>query len=504
MLGMAASPIVLPFTHRAHPHLYEMNTWAWLEELSLKYNKRLTLRDVPDSEWDELARLGFDFIWLMGVWERSPAGRRFFQSDPASFPSFDQALPGWRLSQIVGSPYSIRRYLPDTRIGSFSDLDQVRETLHARRMSLILDFVPNHTAPDNPWTSQHAEFYVQGSQDDFRRDPSAFYLADSPGEPTLLAHGRDPYFPPWRDVVQLNYFEPAARTAMLIELREIAKHCDGVRCDMAMLVFNDIFARTWGPLLIGRKPPAHEFWADAVAAIPNFLWLAEVYWNCEGQCHDLGFNFTYDKGLYDALRDGRIGEIHERLSADISLQSRAARFLENHDEPRSAAIFGAGTRESFATLVATLPGMRFYHHGQLDGRKIHLPIPLAAAASEISDIETRVFYERILNLSNEPAFHFGQWNLLEVNSAGDDTFRNLVAYQWLHNDVRKVVIVNLSSSSSQARVRFREGIATAGQYVFLDQLHDVRYPRDGNEIAQQGLYIHLDPYRAHLFEVSSL
>ena len=499
------APLIAPAVQsRPHPHLYEINTWAWLEELSAKLGRKIALRDVPDSEWDAFAGLGFDFLWLMGVWERSPASRHYFQTDAASFPSFDRALPGWKLSHIVGSPYSIRRYQPDPRIGSWADLDQAREKLRARRIGLILDFVANHTAPDHPWASTHPEYYVRGTQDDFRRDPSAFCLIETSGEPSILAHARDPYFPPWRDVVQLNYFEPSARAAILGELREIAKHCDGVRCDMAMLVFNDIFARTWGSLLAGRKPPATEFWTEAIASVPNFLWLAEVYWNCEGQCHDFGFHFTYDKGLYDALRDGHISEIQERLRGSLKTQTGAARFLENHDEARSAAVFGAAKREAVATLVATLPGMRFYHHGQLDGAKIQLPVPLAFAAPEPTDIETRAFYERLLKLSNEPAFHTGQWKLLEVNSAGDDTFRNLVAYQWLAKDSQKVVIVNLAGTVSQARIRFAEGISSSRQHYFLDQLHDVRYPRDGAEITRQGLYVRLDAYRAHLFDVTPI
>lgn len=497
-----SAPPTPPLSLRPHPHLYEINTWAWLEELSANLGRKITLRDVPDSEWDNFSRLGFDLIWLMGVWERSPAGRHFFQTDAASFPSFDRALPGWKLSHIVGSPYSVRRYQPDPRIGSWADLDQVREKLRSRRIGLILDFVPNHTAPDHPWTSSHPENYIRGALDDFRRDPSAFSLLDSDAEPILLAHGRDPYFPPWRDVVQLDYFEPAARAAMLGELREISRHCDGVRCDMAMLVFNDIFARTWASLLAGRKPPAREFWDEAIASIPNFLWLAEVYWNCEGQCHDFGFQFTYDKGLYDALREGRIAEVQERLRASPESQTGATRFLENHDEARSAAVFGAAKREAVATLISTLPGMRFYHHGQLDGRKIQLPMPLAFAAPEPVDIETRAFYQRLLNLSNEPVFHSGQWKLLETSSAGDDSSRNLVAYQWLAKGARKVVVVNLASATSQARIRFPDGISPSRQYTFLDQLHDIRYPRDGAEISSQGLYVRLDPFRAHLFDVT--
>ena len=499
---MSAANKYSAFAYRPHPHLYEINTWAWLEELSAKLRRKIGLRDVPDSEWDSISSLGFDFVWLMGVWERSPLGRRFFQTDSPSFPGFDAALPGWKLSQIVGSPYSVYRYQPDPRIGSWADLDFVRARLRERHIGLILDFVANHTAPDHPWTTSHPEYYIRGSQDNFRQNPSDFYLVETKSEPDLLAHGRDPYFPPWRDVVQLNYFEPAARAALIGELREVAKHCDGVRCDMAMLVLNDIFARTWGPLLAGYKPPPREFWTEAIAAVPEFVWLAEVYWNCEAPCQALGIQFTYDKGLYDALRDGDIAEVHARLSADVASQGHTARFLENHDEARSAAAFGSAKREAFGTLIATLPGMRFYHHGQLDGRKIHLPIPLAMAAPEAPDVETRAFYERILKLSNESVFHSGQWQLLEIQTAGDDTFRNLVAYQWLAKDAWKFVIVNLSDTESQARVRFPAGISPSQQYVFADQLHDVQYLRAGEEIVQSGLYVRLDPYRAHLFDIA--
>jgi Alpha amylase, catalytic domain len=500
---MPAPATPASLAYRPHPHLYEINTWAWLEELSAKYGRRIALRDVPPAEWDEIARLGFDFVWLMGVWERSPVGRRYFQLDPPSFPGFDQALPGWKLSQIVGSPYSVRQYQPDPHIGSWADLDYAREQLRSRRIGLILDFVANHTAPDHPWASAHPEYFIRGTQEDFRRDPSAFFLQETAGEPILFAHGRDPYFPAWRDVVQLDYFEPAARAALIAELREMSKHCDGVRCDMAMLVLNDIFARTWGPLLAGRKSPPGEFWSEAITALPReFVWLAEVYWNCEAPIQSLGFQFTYDKGLYDALHDGHIDEVHTRLAADIAAQSHAARFLENHDEARAAATFGAAKLEAFATLIATLPGMRFYHHGQLDGRKIHLPIPLAVAAPEKPDTATRAFYERILKFADEPVFHSGQWKLLEVSSAGDDTFRNLVAYQWLSNNARKIVAVNLAAATSQGRVRIAEGISASQQYTFLDQLHDVPYPRAGAEIAESGLYIRLDPFCAHLFAVT--
>jgi glycosidase len=107
---------------------------------------------------------------------------------------------------------------------------------------LILDFVPNHVAPDHPWTTGTPKLFVQGTSADRDLDPAS--LVEVGGR--VLANGRDPYFPAWPDVVQLNAFNPALRLAAVETVRSIADQCDGVRCDMAMCVMNDVFARTWG------------------------------------------------------------------------------------------------------------------------------------------------------------------------------------------------------------------------------------------------------------------
>jgi len=279
--------------YRPHPHLYEINTWVWLEHLSRRAGRQVTLGGVPDAEWDALRRLGFDFIWLMGVWERSPESARLQRSDPSLSPQFDQALPGWRPEQVVGSPYAVRRYQPDPRIGTSNDLDGVREKLRARGMRLILDFVPNHTALDHPWVEAHPEYYIRGSMEDPRNEPDAFFALPSGASADFsIARGKDPYFPPWRDVAQLNLFHPGARAALLDELREIARHCDGVRCDMAMLILNDVFATTWSRFLDGVAAPGKEFWTLAVEALPDFVWLAEAYWRLEQRLQGLGLTFT--------------------------------------------------------------------------------------------------------------------------------------------------------------------------------------------------------------------
>lgn len=490
------------FSLRSHPHLYEINTWAWLEQLSMRLGRTVKLADVPDAEWDSLARLGFDIVWLMGVWQRSPESRRIALGDAENFPLYDRALPGWRSEDVISSPYAVAQYVPDPRIGTWDALDAVREKLHARGMALFLDFVGNHTALDHPWTREHPEFYVQGTEDNFRTGSASFYRIETPGGARYLALARDPYFPPWKDAAQLNHFEPRMRAAQLADLRTIALHCDGVRCDMAMLHLHDIFEKLWGHLLNGARPLAQEFWSEAHAAVPGLVLLAEAYWGTEQRLLDLGFSFVYDKGLYDAVRDIRIPEVHERLAAGIGYQSCLARFLENHDEGRCATVFGKERLFSVGTLMGTLPGMRFYHQGELEGCTTYLPITLRIGAPVPPDPASAAFFEKILRVTEEDVFHRGAWNLLPVMPEGDATSANLVAYEWRSEKQWKVVAVNLSGIASEGRIHFGDRPLPAQQYVFYDELNEVRYSRSADELRTVGLFVRRDGFGAHLFDVS--
>ncbi len=489
------------FSLRPHPHLYEINTWTWLEQLSARLGRTVRLKDVPDSEWDALAQKGFDIVWLMGVWQRSPESRRVALADPANPPQYDRALPGWKPEDVVASPYAVAQYVPDPRIGGWDAVDRAREKLHARGMALFLDFVGNHTALDHPWVREHPEFYVQGTQQDFQRDSASFYAAKTSVGMAYIAFGRDGYFPPWKDTAQLNYFQPQLRAAQLAELRSIANHCDGVRCDMAMLQLNDIFARVWTPLLGGAQPPKSEFWTDAHAAAPSLILLAEAYWGTEPRLLDLGFSFVYDKGLYDAVRDLRVAEVHTRVEAPISFQSCQARYLENHDEARCASVFW----EKFpaaGVLMGTLPGLRFYHQGELEGRRNFLPITLRIAANEPPNPPAAAFFENILRITADDTFHHGQWSILPVTSNGDETSANLVAYEWRSEKAWKAIVVNLSAGASQGRVHFGDRVSPGQTYIFYDELDDVRYSRGGDEIVNLGLFVRRDAFQAHVFDVT--
>ena len=490
------------FRFRPHPHLYEINTWAWLEQLSARAGRLLKLEDLPDTEWDMLANRGFDIVWLMGIWQRSAEARRVALNSPKATAAYNAALPGWKPSDVVGSPYSVAAYVPDPRIGTFGSIDAVREKLHARGMALFLDFVGNHTALDHAWTREHPEFYMQATEEDFQKDPSSFYRIDTSNGARYLAFGRDPYFPPWTDVAQLNHFSPAMRAALIDELRTIANHCDGVRCDMAMLQLADIFEKIWSRFLGSRQPPKEQFWKEGHSAAPGLILLAEAYWGTERRLLDLGFSFVYDKGVYDCLRDRNMDCIHSRLTEPLNYQDHLVRFLENHDEGRCASVFGKERLASVGTFMATLPGMRFYHQGQLEGFRTHLPIQLRIGSDQTIDRETLAFSEKILRITKEDVFHKGKWSVLPITPEGDGSSSNLVVFEWRWKKSWKLIAANLANHASQGRIHFGDRPFAAKEYAFYDELHDVRYVRSRDELRSLGLFVRREACEAHLFDIT--
>jgi hypothetical protein len=490
---------------RKHPHLLQINTWVWLERLSRQAGRPVQLGDVADEHWDRLQGQGFDLVYLLGVWQRSSAGRRLFRTDAKAFAGFDAALPAWTVENIVGSPFSITAYAPDARIGDWDQIDAVRDRLAARGMGLILDFIPNHVGPDHPWVTDAPDRLICGRLADFKRDPSAFILVEpQDGAPYFVARGRDPYFAPWADTAQIDHFSPAARTAMIESLRSIAAHCDGLRCDMAMLVLNDVFAKTWSHLLDGRPVPATEFWSDAVGALPkDFIWIAEAYWGLEAPLQALGFSYTYDKCLYDDLLAADAGRTRAHLGGDSAAQSRMARFIENHDEPRACAHFGRDRVPGLTAVIATLPGLRFFHDGQFEGRRIHVPMPLDRAADEPADAALQAICARILRLADDPVFHDGTWSPAPVEPAGDGTSGQLIAYHWRLDDAFRLLVLNVNGAAAQGRVMIAGEVASGVSYAFNDLLNDAIYVRDGEELVERGIYVRLDGFAAHVFCVTA-
>ena len=390
------------------PYVYEINTWPWLNQLSVEAGRSIDLSTVPDERWAALADAGFDAVWLMGVWARSPAGSAIALDNEELVESFQAVLPDYRPEDVVGSPYCVRDYEVDPRLGGRDGLARARAALARHGLGLILDFVPNHVAPDHLWTRTNPELFVRGSSQELEDDPGSFVAIDG----SVLARGRDPYFPAWPDVVQLNAFAPALRTTVIATLRDIAEQCDGVRCDMAMLMMNDVFSRTWGARV--GAPPADDYWPTVIPAVrdahPGFRFIAEAYWDLEWALQQQGFDFCYDKRLYDRLVAGEVGQIRPHLSADRHYQQRLVRFIENHDEPRAAAVFDDRRQRAAAVATLTQTGARLVHDGQFDGRKVRLPVFLGRYPDEPTDRELSAFYQtpaRGIEGSHLPHRHLG-------------------------------------------------------------------------------------------------
>ena len=249
-----------------YPSLYQINTRVWLRELADTLGRPATLADIPGEFLDQIASLGFDYVWFLGLWQTGQAGRQVSLSHPEWLQEFQATLPGFTEADVSGSPFAVTGYTLHQDFGPEADLISLKERLRKRKLKLLVDFVPNHSAPDHPWVQAHPEFYIQGSEADLEREPHNYRRLETPSGPIILAYGRDPYFAGWPDTFQLNYRHPGLREAMAQELLKLAGLADGVRCDMAMLILPEVFQRTWGDrslptdgsppwtILSGRRP----------------------------------------------------------------------------------------------------------------------------------------------------------------------------------------------------------------------------------------------------------
>jgi hypothetical protein len=485
-----------------HPFIYEINTWVWLDELGRRAGAQVDLASVPAAEWDAIAALGFDAVWLMGVWERSPAGIAIALENEGLLEDFRRALPDVTPEDVVGSPYCIRDYTVDAHLGGPAGLAAARTALAERGVGLILDFVPNHVAPDHPWTEAHPEYFVRGDEGDLERDPTSFVSVGG----GVLANGRDPFFPAWPDVVQLNAFAPELRAAVIETLGGIAAQCDGVRCDMAMLMMNDVFERTWGGRAGAR--PGDDYWPTVIGAVraahPGFVFAAEAYWDLEWALQQQGFDYCYDKRLYDRLVHDSASDVDGHLHADPAYQRGLVRFVENHDEPRAAAAFPPEKARTAAVATLAQTGARLVHEGQLEGRKVRLPVFLARRPDEPADAELRSFYERLLGALRGEVFREGEWQLGERSGwEGNDAWRDLVVWGWRHGEARRLVVVNLGAGSAAGHVTLPWDELRGRTWRLDDAATGESYERSGDDL-RGGLYVALDPWGWHLFDLTAL
>lgn len=481
------------------PVVYEVDTWPWLTAVRRDLGADVTLADVPDHVWDDLAPPGTDAVWLMGVWERSPAGLAIAAGNPGLQQAFRAALPDLTPADVAGSPYCVRRYVADARLGGPAGLAVARDRLRERGLRLILDYVPNHVAPDHPAVAAHPDWFVRGSAADRAADPDAWFEIGG----HVIAHGRDPYFPPWPDVVQVDAFRTQVRRATVDTLGAVLDQCDGVRCDMAMLMTNDVFGKTWGAY--AGPAPAEEFWPAVLGPLrdrhPGAVLIAEAYWDMEWTLQQQGFDFCYDKRLYDRLAHADAAAVRAHLGADAGYQRKLIRFIENHDEPRAAAALPGGRDRAAAVVVATAPGATLWHDGQREGRRVQLPVFLGRRPDEPAAAGLGAFYDRVIR--SGAALRYGGWTLLDATGWPDNpTHRDLLAWAW-HTDGRPhhVVVVNLAGHASQGMVRLPWDALRRREWRLTDALDDREFVRHGDDLTGDGLFVDLPRWGAHVLAV---
>lgn len=426
--------------------IYEINTIIWLNELSERYDKKIDLINIPESEIKNIADHHFNYIWLMGVWQRSPLGILINKQDHKFIDSLAGLVPDFNVDKdLVGSAYSIKDYAVSERLGGIKGLIQFRQVLKSYNIKLILDFVPNHTAIDHAWAIEHPEYYVLANETEYSKNPNHYKQINN----HYIALGRDPNYEPWSDVLQLNAFSDDLRQAVISTINYIANLCDGIRCDMANLLLNNIFLSTWGYLNIGEA--ADEYWQVVISSLkatkPEFVFIAESYWQTENNLISLGFDYCYYKDFYDQLVANDLVGLRQSLSQPISQQAKGVYFLENHDEPRAVACLDAKYLKMDIVLLLTTPGAKLIYLHQMEGYKVKVPVQLGRNVKELADKQLANFYTKILNIVADNMTDVNHsWQLVSTNLDEDS---RVLAYTIKNNNDNTIslVVINWADES---------------------------------------------------------
>ncbi len=481
----------------ANPRIYQINTFVWLHELSKVANFAIDLRNIPEETIGDICN-DFDAVWLMGVWERSPNSQRVSRTHPGLITEYHKALNDYTEEDVIGSPYAVYNYFFSPLIGGIEGIRDFRNKLTRKNVKLILDFVPNHVAVDHIWTVDNPDIFLKGDRSDLLTYPEAYFEAKG----NILAHGKDPNFPAWTDTVQINAFSPAAREKLVNTLLNIAKLSDGVRCDMAMLMTNEVFRRTWGSR--GGDSLKKEFWVEIISKVkkkhPNFLFMAEVYWDMEWTLQQQGFDFCYDKRLYDRLKSAPPNDINAHLKADMNYQRKLLRFIENHDEERAANVFPKQKLFCASLIELSLLGGCLIHEGQLKGYKIRIPIQLQRRAFERINPEICNYFKKLFGIIRKNMFEQFSWELCEVTILDDakTIHPSFIAYRWFTDTISYLFVINYDSNTNSGHVRINEEFDRKETWEFRDLLTDISYNHKAEHLKEYGLFVELKPWNSHV------
>jgi len=363
--------------------------------------------------------------------------------------------------------------------------------------------VPNHSAVDCVYTSTNPNYYIRAPKNVKPPYDPNHYL------PNGIAYGSAcGGCGSWPDTAQFNYWDKGTRQIRLTELITVASMADAIRCDMAYLLLNDMFQQTWSAELSswGYSRPATEWWADSIKALkqkyPNVILLGEVYSPWPAALQSVGFDYTYDKTLYDKLGAGNLDDIRNWLTSNsVSFTTHSAHFVANHDELRAADYFGSWWRADAAAMIMyTLPGLRFYWMWDMNGYKNKLDVHLRRELSEPSIGDVQNFYSRILKITNNDVFNYGDWVYLPVTGTNDNW--RLIAYRWQYKDQKRLCVINYSDTDGSGYIQLTNADARNGNDTIpvTDLLSNQTYYRSARTMRTQGLFVVVNSWYAQIFQ----
>ncbi len=550
------------------PHLVLMakNTYVWLDQLSKAYKRPITRLDhIPDEELDKLAAWGVTGLWLIGLWERSTASARIKQlcGNP----------------EAIASAYSLKDYRIADELGGEAACQNLRERAWRRGMRLASDMVPNHMGIDSNWLYEHPDWFISMPYSPFpsytfsgenlsadsratvqiedhyydRTDAAVVFKYHDHGKNSdkFIYHGNDGTSMPWNDTAQLNYLNPAVREAVIQKILAIARNFPIIRFDAAMTLARRHFQRLWFPLPGGgcdipsrsefsltaeqfNQYMPQEFWREVVervaAEAPDTLLLAEAFWLMESYfVRTLGMHRVYNSAFMNLLRDEDNAKyrqlIKNTLEFDPQILKRYVNFMNNPDEKTAASQFGKGDKYfGICTLLATMPGLPMFGHGQVEGftekygmeyKRAYVDevpdqglidrhkwqiFPLLKKRYLFSEVERFYLYDFYTpdGLVDENVFAYS-------NRSGEE--RALVLYYNKFGDtsgwVRASAAFMDKASGELRQMDLRAGLGLPSSrnhfVIFKDSITSLEYIRSSAEIAQKGLFVQLDAYRAHVF-----
>lgn len=542
--------------------LLAKNTYVWLGQLSRKYQRDIvTLDQIPDEELDLLASRGFTGLWLIGLWERSRASQRIKQ----------------RMGQqdAVASAYSLHSYDIALDLGGWEALNNLRTRAWTRGIRLSADMVPNHMGIDSNWVTEHPDWFLssptspypsysfksENLSDDLR---VGIYLEDhyydrtdasvvfqrrdlQTGDLRYIYHGNDGTSFPWNDTAQLDYTNPAVREAVIQVILHVARNFPVIRFDAAMTLAKKHIQRLWFPepgaggaipsraqygmtrAEFDEKVP-EEFWREVVdrvaAEVPDTLLLAEAFWLMEGYfVRTLGMHRVYNSAFMHMLRDEDNAKyrlaIKNTLEFDPQILKRYVNFMNNPDEKTAVEQFGSGDKYfGICTVLATLPGLPMFGHGQVEGYAEKYGMEFRRAKWEelpnedlIRGHEWRIFpilHRRHLFADVE---HFLLYDFYSPKGGVDEQVfaysnrfneeRGLVVYHNKFTDTRGWIKTSAAyidkASGNTLRKNIAEGLdlPQTGYAIFKDYVSHLEYIRSCSEIREKGMYFELGAYQCH-------